>query len=94
GHSNPNLGAAQAVKDAAMAENILNNRQKGIFLHFNGNYHSDHHQGIFWYLQQDSELNIRTISTLSTDRVDFIDEETLKKADYLIVVPETMTKTY
>ncbi len=43
--------AAQALKDATMAESILNQYKTGyLFLHFNGDYHSKNYGGIYWYL--------------------------------------------
>ena len=44
--------AAQALKDATMAETILNNwNENALFLHYNGDYHSKNYGGIYWYLK-------------------------------------------
>jgi len=100
-HMGPNLAKAQAIKDATMAQNIVKNGiYEGItFLHFNGSYHSDHYQGIVWYVQQairktSYELKILTISCLEQENIDTLSKNDAKKADFLIVVPSTMTKTY
>ena len=91
-----NFPKAQAVKDATMSHFITENWQPGkLFLHFNGSYHSDNFQGIVWYLlQKNPELKIQTITTILQDNFDIPNEEDLKKANFIIVVPESMTRTY
>lgn len=95
-HVNENLPKAQAAKDATMAEFILKNWTKGkLFLHYNGAYHSDDFEGIVWYLQKTNpNLKIVTISSVEQISVESLDQEFLNKADYILVVPESMTKTY
>jgi hypothetical protein len=95
-HANENLPKAQAIKDATMAYFILQNWNKGkIFLHFNGAYHSDHYEGIYWYLlQMDRKINILTISTVEQDDIDTLDDESIGLADYIICVPASMTRTF
>jgi len=95
-HITKNFPKAQAVKDATMAYFIYKNWGKGkIFLHFNGSYHSDHHQGIVWYLKQkDPALNIKTISVVNQEDIDTLSAENRDLADFIIVVPTNMTKTY
>jgi len=52
GHANPNLPKAQAIKDATMAHFIMKYFEPGkTVLHFNGAYHSDNFEGIYWYLK-------------------------------------------
>jgi uncharacterized iron-regulated protein len=96
GHNNPNLPKAQALKDATMAYSIAQYAGNGkLFLHFEGAYHSDHHQGIIWYLNQYKPgLKIVTISTVEQKDIDTLDEKSLNLADFIVVVPEDMTKTY
>jgi len=91
-----NFPKAQAIKDATMSHFILENWQTGkLFLHFNGSYHSDNFQGIVWYLlQEDPELKIKTITTILQDNFEIPKSEDLRKADFIIVVPESMTRTY
>ena len=91
-----NIIQAQALKDATMAYFIRQSRQPGqLLLHFNGSYHSDNHDGIVWYLRQaDPKLKILTISTVSQEQLTKLDQENLQKADYVVVVPADMTKTY
>ena len=64
-------------------------------MHFNGSYHSDNHLGIVWYIQKEKPgLKIRTLSVVSQQDPDKWDKENNGLADYIIVVPEDMTKTY
>jgi uncharacterized iron-regulated protein len=102
GHMGVNMGMnmveSQAFKDATMAQFILANpgRKAGtVHLHFNGAFHSDFHQGILWYVQQ-KQANIRvlTISTVTQADVRKLDKEHLGRADFIICVPESMTRTH
>jgi len=96
GEVNPNLPKSQAIKDATMAHFILQNWSAGkLFLHFNGSYHSNNFEGIVWYLKNSNpELKIKTITAEYQEDLDSLKDETAGKADYIIVVPENMTKTY
>jgi uncharacterized iron-regulated protein len=91
-----NLAKAQALKDATMAHFIAQNLNIGFtFLHFNGSYHSDNHEGILWYIKQYApETSIKTISTVIQDDISKIEEENIGKADYIIVVNDRVTDTY
>lgn len=96
GHGGENLPKSQAVKDATMAHFILKYHVPGDrFIHYNGSYHSDNYEGIIWYVQQSNpDVKMLTITTIEHDNLDEIDPELLKKADFTIVVPSRMTKTY
>jgi len=96
GPANPNFPKAQAIKDATMAHFMLKNWTPGKqFLHFNGSYHSDNHQGIIWYLKQaNNALNIKTVAVVLQKDINKLEAEYLNVADYIIVVPENMTTTY
>jgi uncharacterized iron-regulated protein len=87
---------AQAIKDATMAYFILQNWSPGKqFLHFNGAGHSDNYEGIVWYLYQDQpDLKIITITTVMQEDPTELKEESSGKADFTIVVPSNMTRTY
>lgn len=95
-HFNPNIPKAQASKDATMAAFILKNWSKGKqFLHYNGSYHSDNFQSILWYLYQAKpDLKIVTISSVEQKELKNLDENYLNKGDFILVIPEAMTKTY
>ena len=96
GHGGDNLPKAQAIKDATMGHFILENMESGrLFIHYNGSYHSDHYEGINWYLKKGNpNLNIVTVSVVEQDDIKKFNDEEKLKADYIIVVPTTMTKTY
>lgn len=91
-----NFPKAQAIKDATMAHFILENFTEGShFIHFNGSYHSDNYDGIIWYLNKYRPgLNISTITTVQQKNIYEIEEENASKADFIIVVPDDMTRTY
>jgi len=95
-HMTANLPKAQAIKDATMAHFIMENWKPGkLFLHYNGSYHSDRHQGILWYLMtQNPKLKVLTVTTVSQNDLSKIDDETKKLADFIVVVPDDMTTTY
>ncbi len=96
GHDNMKFTMAQAAKDATMAHFILKNYSKGkLFYHFNGSYHSDNHEGIIWYLKKaNPNLHIVTVSTIEQKNIEEVEKENLNKSDFIILIPENMTKTY
>ncbi len=96
GHSNPNLPEAQAIKDATMAASIAKYAGNGkLFIHYEGAYHSDFHQGIIWYLNKYKPgLKIITISTVEQKDIDTLASKNLNRADFIVVVPDDMTTTY
>lgn len=91
-----NMMEAQAIKDATMAHFILlNKKANNVVLHFNGAYHSDYHQGIVWYIRKAKpDAKIMTISTVTQLDINKLDDENKQKADFIICVPETMTRTH
>jgi uncharacterized iron-regulated protein len=93
---NENLPKAQAIKDATMAKSITNNWQKGqTVIHYNGSYHSDRHMGIIWYLNKyNPSIKVATITTVSQDNIDKIEDNNKGQADFVIVIPTSMTRTY
>ena len=99
-HAGPtvmNFIAAQAVKDATMAESIFRNLEKGkLFLHYNGDYHSKQYGGTVWYLKKlNPELKIAVISVFeSEDDALPLPTEDFIPTEYNLVIPADMTKTY
>lgn len=91
-----NFPKAQAIKDATMANSIVKYRQPGqMVIHFNGSYHSDRFQGILWYLNKYSpSTKSVTVSTALQDSIDKMSDESRNKADFVIVIPTSMTRTY
>lgn len=95
-HASPNMPKAQAIKDATMAYFIQKNlKEKSIFIHFNGTYHSDNFEGIYWYLKKAApNLEILTIATIEQKELKKISTEDYNKADYILVIDEDVTKTH
>lgn len=95
-HGGPNLPKAQAIKDATMAHFIMKNWSAGkLFIHYNGAYHSNNYQSIYWYLKKaNPALKIVTISTYMQTDLKKLDAEAVKSADFVIVTPESMTRTH
>ena len=95
-HTSPNMPKAQAIKDATMAYFILKNREENaIFIHYNGTYHSDNFEGIYWYLKKTApNLEVLTIATIEQKEINKINTEEYNKADYILVIDEDVTKTH
>lgn len=93
-----NMMESQAFKDATMAMHILKYLNTNFqFIHFNGAFHSDYHQGILWYIQQTEvgkKKKILTISTVTQVEIGRLEKENHNKADFIICVPENMTRTH
>ena len=80
----------------------------GIFIHYNGTYHSDHYESISWYLRKEEEarnavivckeipkpIHIITIASRLQDAVKPLEKENINIADFIIVIPTNMTRTY
>lgn len=90
-----NFALSQAIKDATMAWNItqaLQTHQQVI--HFNGAYHSDFHQSIEWYLHYyQPSVRVGTVTTVTQADVYKLEGANKGRADFIIVVDETFTKT-
>jgi uncharacterized iron-regulated protein len=91
-----NFARAQAIKDATMAHFILQNLKPGqTLLHFNGDYHSKNFEGIVWYLRkQRPDLKIVTISTVEMPDIEKPKADNKQLADFILAIPDDMTKTY
>lgn len=96
GHGTINMIKAQASKDATMAYFILQYYVPGsLFIHYNGSYHSNNHDGIVWHLKQARpNLNLITVATVSQKDIKKLLAENKGKADFIICVDEDMTNTY
>jgi len=94
-HSSTNLPKAQAVKDATMCYFICKNWKQGnLFLHFNGSYHSNNYEGIVWYLKNEKKNSkIIVINTVTQSNISKLDNENKSTGNYIICVPESMTRT-
>lgn len=96
GHGGATLPKAQAIKDATMANFILDFWDKeSLFLHINGAYHSDYFSSILWYIEQEQPgLNMMTITTLIQEDIHTFDKEELGKADFYLVIDSDVTTSY
>lgn len=90
-----NFVAAQALKDATMAYQILRVLEENMIVyHLNGSFHSDDKEGIVWYLRMERpEIEIVTLTVIESETMKWEDEYA-GKADVIILVPTSMTKTY
>jgi uncharacterized iron-regulated protein len=95
-HATENMPKAQASKDATMAWSIVESISDGkIFIHYNGSYHSTIFEGIVWYLNQYKPgLKIVTIETVSQKDINSLEDENIGVANFVIAIPDNMTKTY
>jgi len=89
--------AAQALKDATMAKRIADRYSEGeYFLHFNGSFHSDAHEGIVHYLKKRlPQADIFVISSVEVEDLhdpSGVDWE--RKGDVNVLVPNDMTSTH
>ena len=89
------LVEAQAIKDATMAMSIMEYLKNDFrVFHLNGSYHSDFHQGIMWYVQQeDATKKVVTLSVVSAENTDW-DKSYAGKADFIFVVNEAFPVSY
>lgn len=97
GEAAMNFVAAQAVKDATMAESIFENLESGkLWIHYNGDYHSKQYGGTVWYLKKlNPNLKIAVISVFETEDVGLPAPESGSiLTEYNLVFPSDMTKTY
>jgi uncharacterized iron-regulated protein len=95
-HASPTFPKAQAIKDATMAHFTSVNYEDGsVFLHLNGTYHTDNFEGILWYMKRmKPDLKYITISTVQQSDLKKLNDDNKGKADFILVVSETMTTTY
>jgi len=86
---------AQAVKDYTMAHQVCQYLPNKKVFHVNGSYHSDLKEGIAWYVRRKLPnvkiLNFTVIEGNPEQKPIYSD---LKKADFIIVVPENMHHSY
>ena len=95
-HGTPLLVKAQAIKDATLSHFILKNKQPNkLFLHYNGAFHTNKPEGIVWYINKYREgVKVKTITTVEQADIRKLEDQHKHTADFILVVPNTMTKTY
>lgn len=96
GATNDNFPKAQAIKDATMGWVISDNlTDKNTIIHYHGTYHSNNYEGIVWYIKQyKPNATISTIASVLQDELSELKEEHKNLADFIVVVPTSMTRTY
>ena len=110
GHNGQNLPKSQALKDATMGYNIVKYWETGKhFIHFHGSYHSDNRSAITWYVQRyardlgkgtvamkqgQGSPKILVISTTLQKDISKMNAEEKGKGDFILCIPESMTRTY
>jgi uncharacterized iron-regulated protein len=98
GHGAPgsaeNLASSQASKDATMGW-FISKESKSKVIHFNGSYHSKNGEGIIWYLNKyKRKASVATIHCVEQENIGELAEGNVGAADFIIVIPSDMTKTY
>ena len=90
------LEEAQASKDATMAYHISQHlRPQYTFLHLNGAYHSLQGGGIIPYLRQYApKVRVVTVTTVLQEDLSGLDDAYRDMADFILIVPEDMTRTH
>ena len=95
-HGGEGMATAQAIKDATMAYFILKyTTPQTVFLHYQGAYHSDNYEGIIYYLKKQIDVEkILTLSTVTQENIDQLEEDNMGVADFIVCVREDMTSTH
>lgn len=89
------LQQAQAIKDATMAWHIAQAAKRHKVFHVNGSFHSNNHSGIVTYLKEyKPDAEIITISTVTQEQTDRLEDDYKGIADYIICTPEDMARSY
>lgn len=91
------LAQAQAIKDATMAWFIARNLSapNTKLLHLNGSYHSDFKEGIIPYLlEYRPGTSCATVTFLRQEDISRLDSVQQGRADFYVVIPDTMVTSY
>lgn len=106
GHGGQNLPMSQATKDATMGYFIAKNWQPGKhFLHYHGSYHSDNKSAIAFYLRWyfnpanptamgKTAPKVLVISSTLQPDIKALNKENNGAGDFILCIPESMTRTY
>jgi uncharacterized iron-regulated protein len=102
GHGTPesaeNLARSQAMKDATMAYFTAKHwEKKSKFIHYHGTYHSKDFEGINWYLQREKQTRkaeVLIIHSVEQKDIHLLEDSNKGTADFILVIPSDMIKTY
>lgn len=91
-----NMVYAQALKDATMAWSIMQQLDKNsIYIHLNGEFHSQKKEGICAFLPQYDKKKIDFLTISCQEKpVDTFDAEDAGRADFIIYLSPDMIKSY
>ncbi|HMQ00378.1 MAG TPA: ChaN family lipoprotein [Cyclobacteriaceae bacterium] len=92
-----NLARSQAMKDATMSYFSVQHLQKnpGRYIHYHGTYHSKDFEGIYWYLKRAiPDVSTVIIHAVEQQDINTLDESHKGSADFIIVTPGDLIKTY
>lgn len=90
---------AQAIKDATMGYSIvesLKKKNKGkLFLHYNGDFHSNSHEGTVWYVKHyNKNLKSGVIAFGQQTDLSKLADENKRNNEFTIICNSNMTKTF
>jgi len=96
GRGNNNFVYAQAIKDVTMAHFInVNLSENQVFYHINGSFHTNYKEGIIWYLlRMNPKLKVLNISTVLEEDATVWNKENQGLADFILAIPERMSRSY
>jgi hypothetical protein len=89
------MQTAQASKDATMAYfSVKNFNQGDLLFHFEGSYHSNYQQGIWWINKIKPGLKIKSITTvMQSEWNEMTANEKNTIANYIIVIADSVAQT-
>lgn len=94
--SGKQLVEAQALKDATMAFIIKDLLEEEKFVyHINGAYHTLYNEGINLFLKEyNPKVKSVVLTSVEQENLDSLQEQHLGAGNYILVIPQNMTKTY
>jgi uncharacterized iron-regulated protein len=96
GHDSKNFLAAQAIKDATMAESMWKERKNNeILYHIHGGFHSKNKEGIAYYLKAYSpKIKVFTLQCQETETPDTFEQQNNDSASFYIQINPLISKSY
>lgn len=96
GHDSENFLAAQAIKDATMAQSMWKQRKANeILFHIHGGFHSKNQEGIAYYLKAyDPKMTVFTLQCKETETPDTFEQQNNESASFYIQINPLISKSY